>query len=206
MGDILGGNESVAVDPQQERLYEIYPSMRPVQPAAKVESPNDKLIAEAKAEGIPMISLPEEIQGERMYGFDPGEGEPVADYEAHGLSSFFDQRVTAARCIKDDDELANLATARTATNQAFKDYAVGPVRAAEIMTLASRYEQGPGVGENIEAVNANVVGKLKAEYGSKTDKMLAGAKRVSDDLCRRIHGFSRIVDAGLGSDESSLKR
>lgn len=203
MDDILTGNGSVAVDPQQARLNAMYPSMAPVQKAPKPEL--DALIADKRNGGAPLGAIHDEIVAAAVYGLDSGEGDVVPDYNPHGLNSFFDIRETAARSIKDDDELANLQTARTATNQAFKDYAVGPSRAAEIMSLAHRYDQGTGVSDNIEAVNANVIGKLKAEFGSKTDKMLAGAKKVSDDLCRRIPGFSRIVDNGLGSDEKFVR-
>jgi hypothetical protein len=203
MSDILTGNNSVAVDPQQAALNALYPSMAPVQKAPKPAL--DALIADSRNGGTPLAAVHDEVVAEAVYGMDIGEGDPVADYGPHGLSNFFDQRVIDARGIKDDDELANLATARAATNQAFRDYAVGPVRATEIMTLAHRYAQGPGVGDNIDTVNANVIGKLKSEFGSKTDKMLAGAKRVSDDLCKRIPGFSNIVNAGLGSDEKFVR-
>lgn len=190
-------------DPAQEKLNQLYPSMGTVQ-RPTVKTPAQEAMAQAKTEGVAITSMPEELVGLAKFGRDPGEGDPAADYTAHGLSDFYDQLIIDARGIKDDDGIALLQQSKDATNQAFKDYYVGPVRAKEIMMLAKKYHGSDGA-DNLEQVNANFMTKFRAEEGTRTDKLLAGAQKVTADLCKRIPGFKEIVDKGLGSNETFIR-
>lgn len=207
MGDtsvlIPEGSQAAPVDPDQAKLNALFPSMGPVQRPTTI-SPAQAAVSAGKADGIAISSMPQETTGLARYGHDAGEGEPVADYTIHGLDDFYEPLIKDARSIKDDDGVAMFQQAKEATNQAFKDYYVGPVRAKEIMMLAKKYHAGTG-SENLEAVNASVMAKLKAEEGTRTDKLLAGAQRVTNDLIKRIPGFKEIVDKGLGSNETFIR-
>ena len=198
------GGVQAPVDPVQEKLNQLYPSMGAVQ-RPTVKTPAQEAVAQGKAEGVATVAMSENVVGLATYGRDAGEGEPVASYEMHGISDFYDPLMKDARIIKDDDGIALLQQSKDATNQAFKDYYVGPVRAKEIMMLAKKYHGSDGAADNLETVNANFMTKFRAEEGTRTDKLLAGAQKVTADLCKRIPGFKEIVDKGLGSNETFIR-
>lgn len=206
---------------EQSGLDRLYPSMKtPTPPAAptssifgnsrsviapKVEErPVDKLIGEARAEGVSVASLSDETLAEKLYP-DGGEAGGVLNDYSHVTSNFFDSQETAARMIHDEGELETIAKGREAVNQAFIDFQVGQTAAAKIMTLAKDFATNPRTADNIAAMTETTLADLKAKEGSRTDGLLKGGQRVVNELCRRIPNLQSYLDNGLGSHPDFVK-
>lgn len=71
--------------------------------------------------------------------------------------------------------------------------------------MAKGYMDNPRDNASIETLNDTVMHNLTAEFGRKTDRLLAGAQKVSAELCRRIPEFDRLLASGLGSDEKFIR-
>lgn len=208
---------------EQSALDRLYPSMKqtpaPAQQNTSVlgvsqqnsstpkraETAGEKLVSQARDEGIPIGQISDDVLSQALHAPDGLTNDEVNSYEPHGVYSLYEDLEREARSINDEEQLEILGKARVATDQAFKDFSVHPTRAKEIMTMARQYMNNPRDFNSIETMNANVMANLRAEYGRKTDALLAAGGKVSAELCRRIPEFGELLDAGLGSDEKFIR-
>lgn len=204
-------------------LSKMFPSMAPPAPAqqssttvlggnqqnsftaTRVENAGEKLISQAREEGVPIGQLSDDVLSQALFAPDGLTNDEVNSYEPHGVYTLYEELERDARSINDEEQLEILGKARIATGQAFQDFSVHPTRAKEIMTMARQYMNNPRDFNSIETMNANVLANLRAEYGRKTDALLAAGGKVSAELCRRIPEFGELLDAGLGSDEKFIR-
>lgn len=203
-------------------LSKMFPSMAPPAPAqqsasvlggnqqnsstpARVENAGEKLISQAREEGVPIGQLSNDVLSQALFAPDGLTNDEVNSYEPHGVYTLYEDLERDARSINDEEQLEILGKARVATDQAFKDFSIHPTRAQEIMTMARQYMNSPRNFDSIETMNSNVMANLRAEYGRKTDALLAAGGKVSAELCRRIPEFGELLDAGLGSDEKFIR-
>lgn len=204
-------------------LSKMFPSMAPPAPAqqssttvlggnqqnsftaTRVENAGEKLISQAREEGVPIGQLSDDVLSQALFAPDGLTNDEVNSYEPHGVYTLYEELERDARSINDEEQLEILGKARFATDQAFQDFSVHPTRAKEIMTMARQYMNNPRDFNSIETMNANVLANLRAEYGRKTDALLAAGGKVSAELCRRIPEFGELLDAGLGSDEKFIR-
>lgn len=168
-------------------------------PRNEYVSKSEKLVQQAQAEGVAVGLVSDEILADKFYGQPGLTKEAVNSYEPQ-LNAYFDVRETAARSIGDAEELSVLKEARVATESAFRDMSIHPSTAQQIMTAAHRYADQPKDADTIEKMNVNVMTSLRAQYGRRTEAVVAAAQRVSTELERRIPEFKKLLLTGFGSD------
>lgn len=174
-------------------------------PAPKPETSHvDKVLDEARAQGESIAGASDELLAEKLYPSGGDAGAPLGDYD-HMLGQMYDPLETHHRGIKDDEGVRLVQEGRAATNAALKEYAVGQSEAGRLMTTLNDFYANPRDAESIERLSEVTFSTLRAELGTRADAYVAGAKRVADELSRKVPGFREILESGAGSDIGVIK-
>ncbi|MCA8908512.1 MAG: hypothetical protein KDA64_11600 [Rhodospirillaceae bacterium] len=127
-------------------------------------------------------------------GTDTGPGyEASADY-------FFDGQRRAAAFDDDHERVAAIDAQRRQMVGALSDLKFGKRDARELFVAMKGFADYPKAGEQLEALKRESRKELVRTYGQRTDRMLAGARKLMVAMDKRAPGMMAALDNGLGSD------
>ena len=83
---------------------------------------------------------------------------------------------------------------------ALSDLKFGKRDARELFVAMKGFADYPKAGEQLEALKRESRKELVRTYGQRTDRMLAGARKLMVAMDKRAPGMMAALDNGLGSD------
>lgn len=138
--------------------------------------------------------IDEKIAGEALYGGD------VLDSYEHIISPVLEQEAFKARFDGNHEEALTINKASRELGTVFKEYAVSDNLAKDIMTEAGDYLREQRSDEAILNTEEATMKALQEKYGDDLNKNLAGARRVAQEINKRVPNFFHVLDrTGLGN-------
>lgn len=154
-----------------------------------------------REENVELLS--DEEMAARMFGDDPGAGEPLDSPAAYHTvaGDFFDGFEFQARYDKNTEESSMLAESRAGLAEAMHEYGVGRSEGKALMGEALPYFQNPKTPEAMDLEAANTEATLRQRWGSAYTQNLEAARRMAVAIERRVPNFrAKLAATGYGNN------
>jgi hypothetical protein len=142
----------------------------------------------------------DKVAGETLYG-----GDTLDSYEPF-ISPVLEQEAHKARFDGNHEEAMTIDKASRELNTVFKEYEVSGIVSKEIMVEAGNYLSNPRSEEAIIHAEDETRTVLAEKYGDDLDKNLAGARRVVNEIGKRVPNFIHVLErTGLGNSQKVIE-
>lgn len=150
-------------------------------------------------------TMTEEAIAQRMFGENPGAGEPVANYDGI-LDDLLSNAETEARGAKDELAIAELAQTRRGLNESFQELGVGGSEAKALMAEFKERLEIPRQAWAIAAEKEQTAEALRQKWGSEFNQRISEAKQMIARLETKIPRLRQQLEhSGLGNSQRLIE-
>lgn len=141
-----------------------------------------------------------------IYGRSGCVGDPLDDY-SRILNSAFDGAAHSARSEGETERAAQMDKAVRELNSVFVESKTPSGLVKEFAAAFKDHIDRPRTADQVERVTEQTMADLGKLYGKDFDKNLAGARRIIDELDRRMPGLKETLSStGLGSNKTIVNQ
>ncbi len=150
-------------------------------------------------------NLTEQQIAERMFGQDPGAGQPLESYDAT-IDDLLSNAEREARASKDELTLAELAQTRQGLNESFRELGVGGSEAKQLMAEFRERIETPRQPWAVAAERDQTAENLRQKWGPEFHQRIADAKGMITRLEQKIPRLrQQLESSGLGNSQRLIE-
>lgn len=150
-------------------------------------------------------TMTEQQIAERMFGQDPGAGQPLESYD-HVVDDLLSNAEREARAAKDELTLAELAQTRQGLNESFRELGVGGSEAKQLMAEFKERLETPRQAWAIAAERDATAEALRQKWGPEFNQRISEAKQMIARLETKIPRLrQQLESSGLGNSQKLIE-